>query len=233
MALAYKTLLKDILIFGLGNLGTKLVLFLMVPLYTNFMSDSEFGIADLVFTIAQLLDPILSIVIYDAVIRFGLSKDEKRENVILVGLIILGLSLVSGLALVPIIGLYKSIAEWKWYLYIYVISTIAGSVEFNYLKAKGRNKLFALLSIIKTALMAALNVYFLVYRSMGVQGYLLAYILSSIITDGVLIFATGIIADLKRASFDSGLLKRMVYFSFPLIMNNISWWVIHSSDKVM
>ena len=90
MASRIKTLLKDTLVFGLGNLGTKLILFLMVPLYTNFLSDAEYGIADLVFTIAQLMSPFLSVVIFDAIIRFGLSEKEKKEDIILVGVIVLG-----------------------------------------------------------------------------------------------------------------------------------------------
>ena len=62
MASRYKPLLKDTVIFGLGNLGKKLILLLMVPLYTNFMSDAEYGIAELVFTAAQLMAPFISVV---------------------------------------------------------------------------------------------------------------------------------------------------------------------------
>ncbi|MBR0208112.1 MAG: polysaccharide biosynthesis C-terminal domain-containing protein [Oscillospiraceae bacterium] len=233
MASRYKSLLKDTLIFGLGNFGTKLILFLMVPLYTNYMSDAEFGIADLVFTIAQLMAPFISVVIFDAVIRFGLSQNEKRENVLLVGVVVWGMSVILGLLLTPIIGLYRTMNEWKWYLYIYVISSIADSIGYCYLKAKGKNKLYALLSVIQTALMASLNVYFLVYRSMGIRGYLLAYIISEISVDICLFFAADVGLDLKKAQFDRDLFKRMVLFSSPLILNNVSWWVIQSSDKVM
>ena len=233
MASRYKTLLKDTLIFGLGNLGTKLILFLMVPLYTNYMSDAEYGIADLVFTIAQLMAPFLSVVIFDAIIRFGLSERERKENIILVGVTVWGIAAVLGLALTPLVGLYKALADWKWYLYIYVISNIADSIGYCYLKAKGKNKIYALLSVIQTALMASLNVFFLVYRSMGIRGYLLAYILSEIVIDVCLIITADIINDLKKARFDRDLFKRMILFSSPLILNNVSWWVIQSSDKVM
>ena len=81
--------------------------------------------------------------------------------------------------------------------------------------------------------MASLNVFFLVYRSMGIRGYLLAYILSEIVIDVCLIITADIINDLKKARFDRDLFKRMILFSFPLILNNVSWWVIQSSDKVM
>jgi O-antigen/teichoic acid export membrane protein len=233
MASRYKTLLKDTMIFALGNFGKKLILFLMVPLYTNFMSDAEYGIAELVFTIAQLMAPFISVVIFDAVIRFGLSRDERKEDVLLVGLTVLGMSAVLGLLLTPVIGLYRAMAEWKWYLYVYVISSIAGSIGFNYLKAKGKNRAFALLSVVQTALMAGLNVFFLVYRSMGIRGYLLAYILSEAVVTVCLFFAAGVAGDVKTARFDRDLFRRMVLFSAPLILNNVSWWVIQSSDKVM
>lgn len=233
MASNYKPLLKDTFIFALGNLGKKLILFLMVPLYTNFMSDAEYGIAELVFTAAQLMGPFLSVVIFDAVIRFGLSEKERKEDIILVGAIVWGFAAVFGLILTPVIGIYRAMTEWKWYLYVYVISSIADSIGYSYLKAKGKNKIYALLSIIQTGLMASLNVYFLVFRSMGIRGYLLAYILSELIVDICLFVAAGIGPDLKKARFDRELFKRMVFFSAPLILNNVSWWVVQSSDKVM
>lgn len=233
MSSRYRQLIKDTFIFGLGNLGSKLILFLMVPLYTNFMSEAEYGTSDLVFTIAQLITPFLSVVIFDSVIRFGLSKREKKEDVLLVGVVILVFSIIAGLAIVPLIKQYGTVAKWSWYLYIYIIASIANNIEFNYLKAKGKNKTFALLSVVQTGLMAGLNIVFLVSWHMGVQGYLSAYIASVLISDICLVFAADIVHDLKQACFDLDLFKRMVFYSSPLILNNISWWAIQSSDKVM
>ena len=233
MASRYKSLLKDTLVFALGNLGTKLILFLMVPLYTNYMSDAEYGIADLVFTVAQLMAPFISVVIFDAVVRFGLSDSERKEDVILVGAVVWLFSLVFGLILTPFIGLYRTLAEWKWYLYIYVISNIADSIGYSCLIAEGKKKAYALLSVLQTALMASLNVYFLVFRSMGIRGYLLAYVLSEIAVDACLFFVADIARTLRKARFDRELFGRMLLFSAPLIFNNVSWWVIQSSDKVM
>ncbi|MBQ6402963.1 MAG: polysaccharide biosynthesis C-terminal domain-containing protein [Oscillospiraceae bacterium] len=229
----YKTLLKDTFIFGLGSFGSKLILFLLVPLYTNFMTEAEYGTADLVFTIAQLLASFLSVVIFDAVIRFGLSKNEKKENVLLVGLTVLGFSVILGAVITPLFGFYKTVSPWKWYLYVYVLLFILHAIEFNYLKVKGQNKSYAWLSVISTALMALLNVYFLTNRRLGIQGYLLAHIISISLVDVAAFFVGKLAADLQRAVFDRDLLKRMVIFSAPLVLNNASWWVIQSSDKFM
>lgn len=233
MASKYKSLLKDSFVFALGSLGSKLILFIMVPLYTNYMTDAEYGTAELVFTAAQLMAPFISVVIFDAVIRYGLSKHEKKEDVLLVGALVLLFSLCLGAAITPLVGLYHTLNPWKWYLYAFVIGSIVNSIELNYLKTKGKNKAFALLSVVQTGILASLNVWFLVFQSMGIQGYLLAYIIAVMIVDVLAFFVGGVAPDLKKSKFDKRLFREMVTYSTPLILNNISWWVIHSSDKFM
>ena len=68
----FKELVGNTLIFALGSLGSKLIVFLLVPLYTNLMTPSEYGTAELVFTIAQMLFPFVSVVIFE--------RTEKRTQ---------------------------------------------------------------------------------------------------------------------------------------------------------
>ena len=70
----YKTLFKDSLIFAIGNIGSKMIVFFLVPFYTYYLTPDEYGVSDLVFTISQLTIPFFSLVIFDAVIRFGLYR---------------------------------------------------------------------------------------------------------------------------------------------------------------
>ena len=84
----FKVLLEDAVIFGLGNIASKLILFFLVPLYTYFLTTEEYGIADLVYTMSQLIYPVVSIVIYEAVIRFGLMSDQKQEEVLKAGIVV-------------------------------------------------------------------------------------------------------------------------------------------------
>lgn len=81
--------------------------------------------------------------------------------------------------------------------------------------------------------MASLNVLLLAIKHIGVRGYLLANILALLLTN-LLVFVLGKYAnELEKSKHDSMLLKEMLWYSTPLILNNISWWVIQSSDKVM
>ena len=72
-----KVLIKNVLLFTLGSFGSKIVTFLMVPLYTAVLSTSDYGTVDLLQSTAQLLIPILLLSIQDATLRF--SMDPKYE----------------------------------------------------------------------------------------------------------------------------------------------------------
>lgn len=229
----YLRLIKDTGIFALGSLGSKLILFLMVPLYTNCMTTAEYGTADLVFTVAQLVMPFVSVVIFDGVIRFGLARDENPANVLRAGLAVCAVGGAVTLLAAPLIGLYDGVAGWEWYLSTYVVLTMCGSCLMNYLKAKDRNRLYALLSVTQTLVLALCNVGFLLYAGMGIRGYLMSTCIGALVPVVCPLLFGGAARDLARSRFDGHLLKRMLTYSAPLILNNVSYWVIQSFDKVM
>lgn len=229
----YKDLLKDIFIFSIGSIGSKLILFLMVPIYTNYLTEAEYGISDLVFTVSQLVVPFVSLVIFDAVLRFGISKENRPQDVLLVGLVVCSVGSVATFVLTPLLSLYNTLSHWKWYVSIYIILNMFSSVLTNYLKSIGKNKLYAVINIIQTFTLAILNVVLLTFCRIGIVGYLISVIASSGITIILSVVFGRIIQDLRTARFVKLLFKDMVVYSAPLIINNISWWVIHSANKIM
>ena len=226
-------LLKDTLLFAVGSIGSKLILFVMVPIYTNYLTEAEYGISELVFTMGQLLIPFLSIVIFDAVVRFGLSREERPEDVLLIGLLVFGAGSLLTVAITPLFGLYEALAAWKWYMCVYIIFNMLCSILGCYIKSVDKNKLYAAVNILQTMVMALFNVLLLVVWHTGVRGYLLSTIAASILASVVFFVFGGMGEALKEAHFRPELLKKMAAYSAPLILNNVSWWVIHSSDKVM
>ena len=229
----YKRLFKDSLIFALGNIGSKIIAFFLVPFYTYYLTPDEYGISDLVFTISQLTIPFFSLVIFDAVIRFGLYRKKRPQDVLLVGYIVWFLGSCAAVLLTPLFGLYKAVSEWKWYVTAYVSANMLVSIELNYLKVTDRNLLYSIICILQTLSLAVLNIILVAHYRMGIEGYLLSYIGSNILAV-LLIFIFGkILPELRTAQFDKSLAKQMIIYSSPLILNNISWWVIQSSDKLM
>ena len=68
---------------------------------------------------------------------------------------------------------------------------------------------------------------------MGIKGYLISYIGSNAVAALLGLIIGRLLREIRRATFDKQLAKQMVVYSSPLIINNLSWWVIQSSDKLM
>lgn len=229
----YKELSGNTLVFAIGTFGSKFILFFMVPLYTNILTTSEYGTADLIQTIASLLVPLFSIMIQDAVLRFGLSENTNKKSVLKNALLISLIGAIIAIMVIPILRLYTPVCEWTGYLYGILITNMLANVLLSYVKATNRNKLYSVCGVLSTFILAGLNVVFLLFFNMGIEGYLLSIIFSQIFSCIFLFIGAKVFKDLNGARFDSMLLKEMILYSFPLIANNLSWWILNSSDKLM
>lgn len=228
-----KVLIKDIVIFGIGSIGSKLILFFLVPLYTNYLSTSEYGTSDLVVTISQLLVPFVSVVIFDAVFRFGLSKYENAESVLKCSLFIFMLGSIATLVISPLFLLYQTVSNYVVYIAVLTMFTMFHSILTAYLKVIDKNKIYALISIVQTLVLATMNIVLLICFRTSINGYLISNVISFVIPDIFLFVYLKVPSVVKNVKLDKRLLKEMLMYSAPLILNNVSWWVIHSSDKMM
>ncbi len=73
---------KNVSVFAVGNLGSKIVSFLLVPLYTYYLSQGEYGALDLVMTTVSMLLPIVSASMFEAIIRFVVDKTFNKNEII-------------------------------------------------------------------------------------------------------------------------------------------------------
>ena len=64
-----ENLIKNVILFAIGNIGSKLLQIILVPLYTRVMSSAEYGTVDIMQAIVSLLIPIFCFTIYEAVFR--------------------------------------------------------------------------------------------------------------------------------------------------------------------
>lgn len=80
----YKYLGKNTLIFAISSFSTKFLSFLLVPLYTSFLSTAEYGKIDLITTTSTLLVYVLTINIADSVLRFTIENVKESEKILAV-----------------------------------------------------------------------------------------------------------------------------------------------------
>ena len=226
-------LLKNTLIFTLGNIGSRMISFFLIPLYTNVLTTSQYGAVDLITTISTVAGPMLTLNIAESVMRFGLDKDADKEKNTQCGSIVLLIAMIIGLVLIPICRCIAEVSGYAMYVYFYVISLSASQLFLCDLRGKELLLKYSLGNILQTLMIAILNITFLLVFKMETGGYLLAYIIANFI---VAIYAIIAGKGYKAFSFhniDRCKLKEMIRYSVVLIPNTFMWWIMNSSDRVM
>lgn len=77
----YKYLIKNTGILTISSFSTKILTFLMVPLYTSVLTTEEYGTYDLAVSTVSLLIPILSVNIVDGVMRYSMDSRYDRADI--------------------------------------------------------------------------------------------------------------------------------------------------------
>ena len=75
-----KRLLKAIGLYAIGNLGSKLITFLMVPLYTYFVLPNDMGFYDVSLTLIIALIPIITLQMRDGAYRFLIDEFDETNR---------------------------------------------------------------------------------------------------------------------------------------------------------
>ena len=157
----YKKLFSDTIVFGLGTFGSKLLVFLLMPLYTAWLSTSQYGTAELITSTANLLIPLACIGISNGVFRFAAERESNKEAVFSTSLALLGIGSAVFLAISPLLSLIGYFDGYAWLIVLYVLFANLQSVCAQYVRAIDRARLFALQGILNTLITILCNVVFL------------------------------------------------------------------------
>lgn len=228
-----KYLLKNTVIFAIGNFGTKIIAFFLVPLYTNLLSTSEYGIVDLIYTIGTVLVPVLTLNVAEAVMRFSLDKNAEQEKIMSTGVLSFVLSMILCFAIFPFAGMSDEMGNYAGYIYGYTVSLALSQISLSYLRGKEYLLKYSIGNIILSLSTAVLNIVFLLVLHKGVEGYLMAYILANVITALYALIAGNVSDVFRKFKIDFKLTKEMIKYSVVLIPNSFMWWIMNSLDRIM
>lgn len=228
----YTTLVSNTFLISIGTFGSKLLTFFMVRFYTEVLTPSDYGTADLIMQGANLLFPVISMGIVEGVFRFALGNPKKRRNIFSAGVwVITGGSAV----LAAVTGLTWSadlFDDVLWLMAIYTIASCYHSLCAQFIRAQGKMALYAGQGILNTVLVIGLNILFLLVFKWGITGYVLSTAVADILCSSFLVFKEKLWQYLTVKP-GKGLLAHMLRYSVPLIPTTIFWWITSVSDRYM
>ncbi|KZE43898.1 lipopolysaccharide biosynthesis protein [Rossellomorea marisflavi] len=227
----YQKLVNNSLIFAVGNLGSKLVIFFLVPLYTYTLTKSQYGLVDIFTYASSFIMPIFTLSVYDAVLRFVMDKYHNRKAVLINSIIIVLIGFVILILFFPLIKILLPFEEYILEFYLVYLFQSFYMIFSQYIRARGYLKLFAFSGILNSIVMLFGSIAFLLWLDWGIFGYLLSIIVSNIIVVFFIVVKGEIIKDIDLRRINKSLMTEMLKYSLPLIPNSVMWWIMGFSDR--
>lgn len=220
-------------LFAISSFGSKLISFLLLPLYTAVLSTGDYGNVDLMNSTVGLLVPLLTLNVQDAVLRFGLDKDAEAEKILAAGLrMVAGGSCVlfAVLAVMYATGLSPVEGMYLVFLMIMFVLTSLSNVITMYVKSQDHVRSLVVSGVGNTLVMSVSAIVLLVVVRAGVVGYMASMALGSLFAVTYLTLA-GKVWRSVTARVRAGLLKELIAFSAPLVVNSLAWWLNDVGDR--
>ena len=227
-------LIKNVGILTISNFTSKIMVFLLVPLYTRILTTAEYGIYDLVISTLQLIFPIFSVNISDAVMRYLMEKSLDKENVIKIGIKYITLSIIPVIIFLYLCERFNFWGDIKGFILVIFCYYISYAYnQFLIQCSKGLELVtdMAFSGILGTIVLLLSNILFLLVFNKGLSGFFWANVLSQAIPAIYLTFKVNIFKYIKVKVRDNQLRIEMLNYCIPLIFSVIGWWVNNAADK--
>ena len=227
-----KSLAKNTVIFAIGNLGSKLLVLLLLPFCTYYIDPSGMGVFDLLYSIIEVLKTVAVMAIPESLFRWLLDKNANIRAVFAswTSLLIALLSIFSVIF----------VAAWAIFrfsdaLMIYALIVTGACYMGLQFATRGlhHNKLFATQGIVYSLALCISSLIYVIPLGMDYFGLLLGILTGNIIASGLMIAV-----QFKNLSFSLGerdkeLQKGMFKYSALLLPNTICWWLVNSFGRII
>ena len=232
----YELLINNTLLISIGTFGSKILTFLMTRFYTEALTPSDYGEADLIIQTANLLIPLVSAGIADGVFRFVLETDDehtaKRKSIFSAGFYTISAGTAILAALSSFISIPGFLSEYKWLLIWFISASCYHSLCAQFIRGEGKTRLFAYQGVLNTVLVIVFSILFLSVFEAGTRGYIISIALADSIC--ALYLAAGQkLWRLMDIHLKPGMWRKMMRYSLPLVPAALFWWITSVSDRYM
>lgn len=231
----YKNLLLNIGLFTLNTVSTKLITFLLVPLYTYFLTAAQYGVTDMSLTVAGLITPVVTLSIGDATTRYVINDPDDKERYISVGFWITLLGCLIMLFLLPLLRLpvFGGLGNYQWFYLAYFVSSAFNTYMANVARGLNQVKLITWASIASSLVSASSAGLLIGLFDWKVEGYFISLILGGLVAIVIYLLFGGSwrYVSIPRIDRDRRFTKKMLLYSLPLMPNAIFWWIGTSVNR--
>lgn len=233
-----KNTFKHIVIYSLGNLSSKIVGFILLPIYTSYLTTAEYGVLAILEITSQFLVVLFGVKITAAIMRWWTDenyKEEKKSIVFSALIVVLVSILLINLLFQPfkeqISILFFNSGNYISYFTVLLISAsleIFSSFNITLIRLKEKSILFVTIVFFRLLITMLLTIYLVVYKNWGILGILFSQMIGSGV---VLLSSLPTLIKSINLRFKIIILKDMLKYSVPLIFSSLSVLLLTLGDR--
>ena len=226
------------MIYTAGIILGKVASFIMLPIYTHYLTPADYGILELLGMTIDVIGMITGVGLVSGLFKFYSTAEttpEKHSVISTSALGVVGLATASsfvGFLVAPelsrlVFGAAVDPLYLRLFFVIYFLQNFE-YVPFLLIRAEGRSGLFVTLNTLKLLLTLSLNILFVVHLHMGVRGVLIGGIIAGSVV------ALGLSTYLIRRvglGFSLHWFRQLLAFGRPIALWSIGSFVLVFSDR--
>lgn len=229
-----KRFLNTTLVYFIGTVLSKLVSFILLPIYTDKIPPTEYGSYDLVLTLLNLIAPIAFFQIWDGMFRrsFDFEDEQQKYDVITNAHIVSVFGAIVYLILFVTLQLFCGFDNFGWaamYGFFFSLHYMYGFIGRVFL----RNKLLVATGLVNTIISATFNIVLITIFDMGVSSLYIAPTVGTIVQILIIESTLKTFKHFRRSAVNKNEMIRMFKFSLPLCVASLSYWLLSGFTKVI
>lgn len=237
-----RKVLENSFLYTFSSLLVKAIGFILLPVYTKFLTPDDYGITNLVNSFTGVASFIVAFSLYSAIIRFYVDYKSDREKLKrFYGSILMFIS-ISGLIFVGIVFLFrKAFVSWlfdgiDFFPFVVIaLSTLTficlHTAYQSILKGMQSGKKLTAINLIVFILQVGLNLFFIGVLKLGATGVLMSSLIINILYVFYMLYDL-MKNDLISFCIDIGLLKAALKYSVPIMPHNLSTSIASFASRV-
>lgn len=230
-----KNFVKSTLILAFGTFLPKFASFITLPIYTAYLTQEEYGTFDLITILCTLLLPVATLQIQSAVFRFllGNKDNEKQTKAIITTLYVFVIPISIIVLIVLYFVLNKLSPLLRLLIIMYYFADILLVVTRQVARGMSKNHIYSVSAVINSFLNMGLVVVLLAFLKTGLNGLTASLTISATVSFIYIFVALKVWKYIDLSTLNKTLFRNIINYSWPMVPNSISLWIMRVSDRVI
>jgi len=233
-----KSLISSSIIYTLGRVLPQVVSFILLPVYTFYISTKDYGIINSMQVLSAIIVLFFTCALDRGVLRMYYDFDSSLIKKTYLGTISISIFIISTVFLIifflfsdKLNLIYSSIDFYPFYSYTLISCylEVFSLIPLIYLQIHNRPLIYISLNLFKFIIGVSLTLYFIIFLNAGAIGMIKALFFSNLIVTPVYLYFA-----FKSFSFklDFKMLLDTFKFTLPILPTLLAAWVLNISDRI-